>query len=159
MGFEVRRATRSDLPAVLAVQHEAFGRVAEWFDIDPDVLPPLQETLTDLEALMSSGTRFYVAVGPGAAVVGSVRGAETPQGVEIGRLVVDGRFLRQGAATALMESLEADFVDAQRFVLFTGREAEVPLALYAKLGYVIDREQSDGPVHLVWLSKQRPLRS
>lgn len=152
----VREATRADMPGVLTVQYDAFSRVASTLGIDPSDLPPLRESLGQLETLLSDGTRFFVAVDSLNRVVGSVRGSECDGVVDVGRLVVASDRVRQGIATRLVEALEASFADADRYVLFTGEDAVEPLALYGKLGYVIRRRDADGPVVLVWLEKLNP---
>ena len=76
--------------------------------------------------------------------------------VEIGRLVVDDGWLRQGIGSALMELLEASYPEAERFELFTGAEADIPLALYGKRGYREYRREQTPGVLLVWLEKPGP---
>ena len=155
-GVVIRAAVSDDLPGILSVQHQAFGRVARAFGLNPDDLPPLRETLADLTLLIEQGTRFLVAASPDGAVVGSVRASDTDGVVEIGRLVVANGWLRRGVATRLMERLEAGYPRAQSFVLFTGADAFEPLALYKKLGYTVSRSEDVGPVVLVWLQKPGP---
>jgi len=157
--LRIREAFLNDLPGVLAVQYDAFSRVANALGVDPSDLPPLQESLGQLEALRSAGTRFFVAVDSLERVVGSVRGTECDGVVDVGRLVVASDWLRQGVATQLVETLETSYADADRFVLFTGEDALEPLALYGKLGYVITRRDPAGPVVLVWLEKPNPRAS
>ncbi len=147
-------ALREELPAILAVQHEAFGRVARMFAIDPPQLPPLAETVADLEALADHGIVFFTALSPDGAVVGSVRAEVRGMTVEIGRLVVRQEVLRRGVATALMRALEDGFPRTERFELFTGAEADIPLALYEKLGYRTYDERTVEGVPLVWLEKR-----
>ena len=154
--FSTREAHAGDLPAVLQVQRQAFGRVARMFDIDPAQLPPLTESLEDLSALIAQTTRFFVACDEEGSIVGSVRGTLADGTVEIGRLVVDEGWLRQGVGTALMELLESSYPEAVRFELFTGSEADVPLALYARRGYRVYRREQAAGVLLVWLEKPGP---
>jgi len=151
--FAVREATEADLPAVLAVQRRAFGRVAAQFDVDSASLPPLRESTDDLRLLFVGGTRFFVAVSAEGQVVGGVRGTMTDGVVDVGRLVVDDGWLRRGVAMALMDALEAGYPTAETFSLFTANKALEPLALYAKRGYVPVREECQGPFTLVWLEK------
>lgn len=148
----VREAREDELAEILRVQYDAFGRVSEHSGIPPQSFAPLRETLDELIALRQEGVRFFVALDDDR-VVGSVRGLQTGSTVEIGRLVVDGRFLRRGVATALMDALETSFEDANRFVLFTGAQASVPLALYTKRGYEVFKSESLPHVELVWLEK------
>ncbi len=149
----VREAQASDLAAVLRVQHDAFGRVAEEYGIPADALPPLRETAEDLGRLMTVGTRFWVACDAEGTVLGSVRGTDQEGVIEIGRLVVASGHQRKGVATALMDALESSYPGAARFVLFTGKDASAPLALYSGRGDRLNREDREGPVPLVWLEK------
>jgi GNAT superfamily N-acetyltransferase len=155
--FVVREGRREDLADVIGVQHRAFGRVAKALGIDPSRLPPLLETEADLRHHFDGGMRFFVATSASDGhVVGSVRGDERDHAVEIGRLVVDDDWTRQGVATALMDLLEASFPDARRFELFTGAQALEPLELYAKRGYREYRREHHPAVELVWLEKPGP---
>lgn len=152
-GSRVRFATRAELAGVLAVQRDAFTRVAQMHGIDPERLSPLSETLADLELLMEQGVVFFVAVDPEDVIAGTVRATINGLTVEIGRLAVGSGHLRRGIASALMEALESSFPDARRFELFTGAGAAVPLALYQGRGYRVFKEEAEGPVRLVWLEK------
>lgn len=154
--YRIGLTARTDLAAVLAVQHEAFSRVAADLSIDPSRLPPLQEGLSDLETLYDSGTRFWSATTK-SATVGAVRATETAPGVvHVGRLVVASDHLRQGVANSLMDALEAHWPRACAFELFTGVDAHAPLGLYLARGYRETHVDSSGPVDLVWLAKPGP---
>lgn len=150
--IEYREAGPDDLPGVLEVQHDGFGRVALQFDIEPAELPPLREDLPELRRLMSEGTRFFVAL-DGDRVVGTVRGSLTPDGtVEIGRLAVRADHVRSGIGRGLILTLEHAYPSARRLELYTGREARAPLALYRSLGYTEMPPKLDVP-YLIWLEK------
>jgi GNAT superfamily N-acetyltransferase len=146
----------SDLPRVLAVQHNAFGRVERHFGLVHGSLPPMRESVEDLRRHLEDGTRILVAVDSDGRIVASVRGSLVDETVEVGRLVVDDGCERQGLATMLMRALEDAFPDAGRFELFTAAAAVEPLALYAKLGYTVFRRQlTDEGYEMVWLEKIR----
>lgn len=148
-------ASRADLPEALRVQRAAFTRVAAALDIPADRLPPLRETLADLERLHDTGFRFLVARNDDR-LLGTVRAEQRPDGVvEVGRLAVDDGQQRRGIGSALMHSLEDSYPQARRFELFTDAEASEPLALYVKLGYALFREEVLHDVRLVWLAKDR----
>lgn len=157
MMYEVREGRPDELPGVLSVQHRAFARVARELGIREQDLPPLKETLADLEELFSAGTRFLVAIDAEGRVIGSVRGrvisTPTATTVEVGRLVVDDAWVRCGVGSALMDVLESGYPEATRFELFTGADACAPLSLYLKRGYVESRREHLGYVELVWLEK------
>ncbi len=154
-GVRVALAAVEDLPEVLRVQRAAFGRVARQFGVPPQNMPPIAETLEDLVALRSAGTRTFVAL-DGDRVVGTVRTTLRDDGVvEIGRLGVDDGAERRGIALALMLAAEADRPEATRFELFTGAEAAGPIALYERLGFHIFSRQTFQQWSMVWLAKER----
>ena len=151
-GVEYREAARDDLPGILEVQQDGFGRVARELGLEPADLSPLREHLQDLQRLLSEGTRFFVAI-DGDRVVGTVRGSLTPgDTVEIGRMAVSADHVRQGIGRGLMLTLERSYPAARRLELYTGREARAPLALYASLGYTEMPSKPDMP-YLIWLEK------
>lgn len=151
--FTTRPAVLGNLDAVLRVQKRAFSRVAAELAIPPTQLPPLRETTEDLVNLAVTGTRFFVAVDANDTIVGSVRGTCRGKDVEIGRLVVDDGWLRQGVASALMDAVESSFPECRRFELFTGADARMALALYRARGYHECRRKHVEGVELVWLEK------
>jgi len=155
--FQTREATRADLPGVIAVQRHAFARVAEELGIRARDLPPLNETLDDLERLAASGTRFFVAVDEAGRIIGGARGTAAEESVHVGRLVVEDGWLRCGVGSAVMDLLEASFPHASRFELFTGIDARAPLALYLKRGYREFRREMTPATELVWLEKRASL--
>lgn len=154
--IHIREAAPDDLPAVLAVQREAFGRVSEEFGIDPAALDPLRESLADLEARASYGTRFLISLDEDGVVTGTVRGTlEDDRTVAVNRLCVATAAVRLGVGTALMRALEDSFAgDARRFALFTGDGATGPLELYRKLGYTQSSREAREQYTLVHLTKQ-----
>jgi ribosomal protein S18 acetylase RimI-like enzyme len=151
----IRIGGRADLREVLSLQRAAFTRVAREFGLRADELPPLTETLEDLEQLADEGSRFFLAT-VDEHPAGTVRARVRPDSiVEVGRLGVDDAYERRGLGSALMRYLEDSYPDADRFELFTGADAAAPLALYARLGYSEFSRQDLGAVTLVWLAKDR----
>jgi ribosomal protein S18 acetylase RimI-like enzyme len=158
-GVTVRLADGSDLPEVLRVQRAGFERVAARLGFPRSEMPPLTETLVDLQSLVATGVRTFIAE-TGAEgrqrVVGTVRAVVRDDSVvEIGRLAVDQGYERRGIASALMRSLEDAYPDAARFELYTGAEADDALALYDRLGYAQFRRQDFRSWTRVWLGKDR----
>lgn len=154
--FGVRAATRAELPALHAVQRTAFLRIALALGMDPAELPPVAEELRHLEDLWDRSMVFLVATDSLDEVVGTVRGELTDGTVHVGRLAVLAEYRLRGIGTALMNGLEAVFPHAERFELFTGAEASVPIHLYEKLGYSVTSMDSSQGWDLVWLSKRGP---
>ena len=129
-------AVRDELPAILSVQHEAFARVAgcSRFPASRDATAGRERRRP--RRLSSTGRRVLhrpVADGRGdrAAFARRDRGDT----VEIGRLVVGETALGGESQRRSCVRSRGSFPVGERFELFTGAEADVPLALYEKLGY------------------------
>lgn len=149
----IRVATHDELPELLRVQRDAFERVAQLFDIPKERLPALTETVQDLASLMDGHFVFLGAWFDDRAV-GTVRFERRDDGViEIGRLAVADDYLRRGVATSLMLAVEQVWPPTDRFELFTGAQAAVPLTLYSKLGYCTFERPGEEREGLVWLAK------
>jgi predicted N-acetyltransferase YhbS len=155
IGFEISAASAEELAAALRVQHEGFGRVAAQFGIPVDELPAAHETLEGLAEAVRRGASVLVARVDGE-IVGTVRSWQRDNGVvEIGRLAVLSSMERRGIGRALLQAAEAAHPDATRLELFTGAEADGPLALYESLGYRVFQRDPGPHVDLVWLAKAR----
>lgn len=131
MTASIESATAADAEAILLLQKTAYQSEAAIYD--DFSLPPLTETLDQLRGLFPSH-RFLKAVA-GQQIVGSVRGVVREGACQIGRLIVHPAWRRQGLGTRLLQSLEAQFPEAERFELFTGHQSTGNLRLYEKLGY------------------------
>lgn len=153
LACRIEIAARSDLAEILVVQRQAFGRVAHEMGIDPAALPPLCETVDQMQSLLEDSTTFFVARSQDGSVVGSVRGTPAADRIEIGRLVVLDGWTRRGIASALVDAVEAHHPNATCLEVFTGADAIAPLSLYLHRGYREIRRSFDGPVELVWLRK------
>jgi ribosomal protein S18 acetylase RimI-like enzyme len=115
--------------ALLALQRRAYAIEAEL--IASDAIPPLHETLAELQA---SGETFL-----GARVEGELAGAISWRFVDgtldIHRLVVDPRRSRQGIGSALVRAAIAAEPDADRAIVQTGAENAPACALYLREGF------------------------
>lgn len=152
MGSMIRQASREDFPAILNLQFLAFGEVAERLGLG--TIPPLQETLKDLQEEARRGAVFkYTENGH---ITGSIRGCLDAEGVcRVGKLIVDPACRNRGLGRKLMQHLEEHFRGkAIRYLLFTSAETPETLHLYRKLGYVeLYRETATG-MTTVFLEKK-----
>jgi GNAT superfamily N-acetyltransferase len=144
-------AAVEDAAEILALQRIAYQSEAKLYqDFD---LPPLHETLAEVQAAFSKGV-VLKAVRAGK-IVGSVRGCLNKGTCLIMRLFVQPELRNRGLGARLMQAIEAGFPQAARFELFTGHKSVSNLHLYTKLGYV---QYKSEPVHerlaLVYLMKQ-----
>jgi ribosomal protein S18 acetylase RimI-like enzyme len=133
---ELAAARPDDLSAILELQRLAFETEAQLlgrWDIQP-----LRQTLAEIEAEFRRGT-FLKAVAPDGRLVGSIRGFQEPDGVEVAKLMVRPDWRRLGLARRLALELEALFGPG-RFRLFTASLSLGNLRLYEGLGYRAVRE-------------------
>ncbi len=131
MTVSIVSATADDAEAILLLQKMAYQSEAAIYE--DFSLPPLTETLEQLRGLFRSH-RFLKAIA-GQQIIGSVRGVVCEGTCQIGRLIVHPAWQRQGIGTRLLQTLEAQFPEAERFELFTGHQSTGNLRLYEKLGY------------------------
>lgn len=148
--MEVVSATIEDAREILCLQRLAYQTEATIYG--DHRLPPLTETLDELQALFSR-RRFLKAVA-GGRIVGSVRGFECHGSCHIERLITHPDYRRRGIGTALLQQIESYFPAARRFELFTGHRSANNIRLYQRRGYRIFRsEKVDDRVTLVFMEK------
>jgi GNAT superfamily N-acetyltransferase len=148
----IQQVTIEDAADILAVQKLAYQAEAALYNHDP--LPPLTETLAELQAAFATHT-FLKAVADGQ-IIGSVRACIADGTCYIGRLLVHPARQNQGIGTRLMAAIEAEAraQGVRRFELFTGHKSARNLYLYHKLGYrPFKQERVNDQVELVYLEK------
>ena len=119
-----------------------------------DPLPPLTETLADVQAAFATHT-FLKAVAE-EQIIGSVRACIADGTCYIGRLLVHPTQQNQGIGTRLMAAIEAEAraQAVRRFELFTGHKSARNLYLYRKLGYrPFKQARVNAQVEFVYLEK------
>jgi ribosomal protein S18 acetylase RimI-like enzyme len=145
-------ATEKDAVAILAVQKLAF--LSEAAIYDDDNIPPLMETVADVQAAMAEETIIKAVLQE--KVIGAVRGRlRRPDGsCYIGRLVVHPEVQKRGIGRVLMRSIEGHFANATRYELFTGSRSVANIRLYERLGYrVFCEKRLSDKVNLVGMEK------
>src|SRR5262245_15073166 len=100
--------------AVLELQRWAYRIEADL--IGSDAIPPLRETLEDLQRC---GEQFLGAFADGR-LVGAVSWKLDRETIDLHRLVVDPEWFRQGVGTGLVRGALAANPDARRAVVETG---------------------------------------
>ena len=147
----IQRATIADAAEILALQKLAYMSDAELYgDFS---IPPLTQTLEELRDSFSRNI-ILKAVEEGR-IVGSVNGRMDKGHCLVGRLMVRPTQQGRGLGTALMETIEKEFQQAQAYRLFTGERSERNIRLYERLGYVIyERKEVPGSVCIVFMEKK-----
>jgi tRNA (guanine37-N1)-methyltransferase len=153
-GLVITLAEPSDAGELLTLQRAAFvseGRLNGSFAI-----PPLAETLADVEASLVTGTVLVARLR--GRLVAAVRGEVRPGGRwYVGRLMVAPDRQRQGIGRLLMDEIEALAPPGTGVIsLFTGAASTAVLSYYRRRGYAeVDRVDTVEGVPVVIM--ERPI--
>lgn len=147
----VVRAEKRDLQKILELQYLAYQSEARLFD-DQDI-PPLKQTLTDVENEFQKGI-ILKALDEDKTIIGSVRAFCDNGTVYIGKLMVHPSKQGQGIGTKLLLEMEKQYPN-KRYELFTSTKSEKNIALYQKFGYKIyDEKQVTEELRFVYMEKR-----
>lgn len=152
---EPARLGVADAGELLTLQRAAYVPQAQ---LHEDFrLPPLMQTLPELQAELADATRQAWGVREAERLVASVRVWQVdPTTAEVGRLVVAPDRQGNGLGSGLLSWVEEQLDEAVRTVrLFTGDRSVANLRLYRRLGYEETGRVSAGEYQLVHLAKQR----
>jgi ribosomal protein S18 acetylase RimI-like enzyme len=128
----VRIVLDTDTPVaqrVLAIQRAAYAVEADI--VGYDAIPPLHETLTELQAK----PLIFLGVSCDQELAGVLAYSREGPAVDIDRLAVDPAFFRRGLATKLVRELFARERDATRFTVSTGFGNQPAIDLYERFGF------------------------
>jgi GNAT superfamily N-acetyltransferase len=149
----IEPARPADAGEILTVQRAAYVTEAQRYG-DPR-LPPLTETLAEVEAAVATAT--VLVARDGGRLVGVVRGRLDGDGTcHVGRLAVAPDRQGGGVGGRLLDAIEAAHAGrAGRFELFTGAASDENVRLYERRGYAVcaHRALHNGP-GLVFLDKR-----
>lgn len=142
---------KNDLEAILDIQRKAFLQEAiRYEDLS---MPPMVETLEQMEAMFENGTVFFKYI-LDDRIVGSVRGKLDNGACHIGRLIVLPDHQNKGIGKILMNELETFFsTKCQSFKIFTGEKSIHTINLYTRLDYKIIHTQNEGDYSLIFMEK------
>lgn len=144
------RAEKRDLQNILDLQYLAYQSEARLFDSQD--IPPLKQTLTDVEDEYQKGI-IIKALDEDKTIIGSVRAFCDNGTVYIGKLMVHPSKQGQGIGTRLLIEMEKQYPN-QRYELFTSTKSEKNIALYQKLGYKsFAEEQVTEELRFVYMEK------
>jgi ribosomal protein S18 acetylase RimI-like enzyme len=127
----ISKASIKAAKEILNLQKLAYQSEAKIYD--DFSIPPLTQTLNQIKADFE--TKYFLQAKIDEQIIGSVRGYQDEDTCFVARLIVNPKFQGQGIGTKLMERIEVEFTEAERFELFTGHKSEKNIQLYQKLGY------------------------
>lgn len=146
-------AEASDLAAILELQYLAYQSEAEL--LGSRDIPPLKQTLPELEAESRQGT-ILKAENDAGEIIGSIRGLGEGSTLFIGKLMVHPDWRRRGLGGNLLKAME-NRVPSWRYELFTSSLSLGNLALYERLGYTPFKERDlNKGLRLIYLEKIVP---
>ena len=165
--MRICKADKEDLNEILQLQYLAYQSEAALFGTKD--IPPLKQTLEEVEAEYDAGVILKMipdegancdgeadgasASTEGARIIGSVRGREESGTVYIGKFMVHPDFRGRGLGTALLTAIEKLF-PGKRLELFTSTRSVDNIRLYEKNGYkIFDRKDIDDDLTFVYLEK------
>ena len=144
----ILRLGTGDAGELLTLQRAAYidqARLHDDFD-----LPPLTQTLTEVEAELASPDVIALGVRDGPRLVASVRLRVDGPVAELGRLVVAPDLQGRGLGTQLLEAVDAVLPpDVRRVELFTGDRSLDNIRLYGRMGYSESHRRTVGAYDLV----------
>ncbi|MGL6178744.1 MAG: GNAT family N-acetyltransferase [Tannerellaceae bacterium] len=151
MNGNITIVQKSDLPAILELQYEAFGRVAQ--AISNPNLPSLKQTLEELQEEYAEITLLKYMLND--RIVGSIRARLDDENIcHIGALIVASGNQNMGIGSALVQAIEKQFSHCSKYALFTSLHTPNTNYLYTKLGY---SEVSRGEINgtpMIFMEKQ-----
>ncbi len=150
--IEISLANQDDLETILQLQKDCYiseAEIHDYYDI-----PPLNE---DLKSIENNFAKMTILKGQfDGEIIASVRGYSKNGTCYIGRLIVSKDFQNRGIGRMLMDSIEAKYMDCDRFELFTGFKSQKSLYLYNKLGYREYKQQEiNDKLTLIYLEKRK----
>lgn len=147
------RITAADAGEVLTIQRAAF--VSEALLYGTADMPPLTQTLEELEAELTDADGWVARMGP--RLVGAIRSREAGGVLLIGRIAIAPDQQGRGIGTKLLGAVEAHgrAQGATTAELFTGSLSAANLRLYEREGYVeSERVPGDDGVEQIFLQKK-----
>ncbi|MGJ0387609.1 GNAT family N-acetyltransferase [Microbacterium sp. CGR1] len=122
--------TEADAGEVLTVQRAAFVSEAQIYGSAD--MPPLTQTLAEVEAELRTGSGLTARIG--GRLVGAIRFVEDDGLLLIGRIAIAPDMQGEGIGRALLDAAERSSTAAEA-ELFTGSLSEANLRLYDACGY------------------------
>src|SRR6188474_2429418 len=143
----------ADAGEVLTIQRAAF--VSEAMIYGSADMPPLAQTLEELEAELRDADGWVARIGP--RIVGAIRTRESDGLLLIGRIVIAPDVQGSGVGRMLLAAAE-EHSHAAEAELFTGSLSEVNIRLYERCGYQQTErvDQGDGTAQVFMRKRLRP---
>ncbi len=148
--MKIELATIQDAPALLDLQHKAFGPLC--LELEWDDAPVLSESLEHLYEQFSQCTTLKVENEEGQ-IIGSVNGKVTDGSLYIGRLMVVPKYQQQGIGKCLFLEIQSR-LPHRRAWLCTCLQIRPPYDFYLREGFKPYKSEIVGP-GLTWVYMEK----
>lgn len=149
--INISLAGLDDAADILSLQKLAYQSEAHIYN--DYSIPPLIQTLGEIKSQFNDHT--FLKATESRKIIGSVRGYESNGTCYIGRLIVHPEKQNQGIGTILMNKIESNYNDAERFEIFTGSKSPKNIHIYHQLGYTVFKsEKLSNTLTLIYLEKK-----
>ncbi|SFJ82934.1 GNAT family N-acetyltransferase [Cellulomonas sp. KH9] len=150
--LDIRPVTVDDAGELLTLRRAAFVTEAQQYG-DPNI-PPLTQTLTELEEDLRAEHVITLGGWLGHRLVGSIRVLVEGSKATLGRFAVAPDLQGKGIGTELLTAILPILPDGIEEVwVFTGRDSLQNIALYNKAGYEHQHDQTAGDLTYAYLRK------
>ena len=150
--LDIRPVTVDDAGELLTLRRAAFVTEAQQYG-DPNI-PPLTQTLTELEEDLRAEHVITLGGWMGHRLVGSIRVLIEGSKATLGRFAVAPDLQGKGIGTELLTAILPILPDGIEEVwVFTGRDSLQNIALYNKAGYEHQHDQTAGDLTYAYLRK------
>ena len=148
--MRVEKAKIEDLSEILELQKLAFYSEAELYN--DFTIEPLRQTLEGITEEFQN--KVFVKVVKDDNIIGSARANWHDNSCWINKVIVHPDYQNLGIGKKLMNEIEKYFIEADKYILYTGYKSKRNIFFYEKLGYKkINSNQVVDDIHLVYMEK------
>lgn len=147
----IGKAKLNDLPEILVLQRLCYQSEADL--VNDYSIPPLTQTLEDLEIEYAMGIIFKGLDTDTGRIIGSVRGHLVNNTLHIGKLMVHPDYQNRGIGKQLLNHIESNYPNV-RYELYTSNKSTKNIKIYESQGYRPYKKESVSEVlEMVFLEK------
>ena len=143
-------ATKEDVPALLELQHKAFGQQCK--DLGCEDALPMTETLEHAYEEFAQNMTLKIQTEDGR-IIGSVRGNVDDGSLYIGRLMVDPEYQRRGLGKMLFHEIQSRLPHTRAW-LCTCQEVKSTYEFYLREGFQTYKSEDMEP-NLTWVYMEK----
>ena len=129
----IRKASKDELPEILALQKKAFYSEAVFYN--DFSIPPLNQSFEEI--ITEFDEKEFLVTEIDNKIIGSVRYKSSNKIGYIGKLIVSPQHQNKGIGRALMFEAEKQLAHCSKIEIFTGQQSLKNIQLYQSIGFKI----------------------